>query len=62
MDEIIRNQIFLINNLNVKFKRDFINNLNINEKLIGIKGTRGVGKTTLLLQFLKEKKYNSILK
>lgn len=33
--------------------RDFINDINWNKQLISIKGSRGVGKTTLMLQYIK---------
>jgi len=36
------------------YKRFLFDNIDYNEKLIGILGARGVGKTTLLLQYLKE--------
>lgn len=35
------------------FVREIINNISWNAPLIGIKGARGVGKTTLLLQYIK---------
>ncbi len=35
------------------FTRSIINEINWNARLIGIKGARGVGKTTLLLQYIK---------
>jgi hypothetical protein len=34
--------------------RDFINDIDWSNRLIGIKGSRGVGKTTLLLQYIKK--------
>lgn len=34
--------------------RDFINTIDWNNRLIGIKGSRGVGKTTLLMQYIKK--------
>jgi len=34
--------------------RNFIRTIDWNDRLIGIKGSRGVGKTTLLLQYLKQ--------
>jgi len=36
------------------FKRDLYNKINWNNRLIGIKGPKGVGKTTLVLQHIKE--------
>ncbi len=38
---------------NTKLVRDFINKVDWSNRLIGIKGSRGVGKTTLLLQYIK---------
>ncbi len=38
----------------MRFKRYLYNQINWNVRLIGIKGARGVGKTTLLLQHIKE--------
>ena len=34
--------------------RDFINKIDWSNRLIGIKGSRGVGKTTLILQYIKQ--------
>lgn len=34
--------------------RDFVSTIDWSDKLIGIKGSRGVGKTTLILQYLKQ--------
>ena len=39
---------------NLKFKRYLHKQINWNARLLGIKGARGVGKTTLLLQHIKE--------
>src|SRR5665647_186578 len=36
-----------------RFVRSIIGDINWNARLIGIKGARGVGKTTLLLQYIK---------
>ena len=41
--------------LNVTFRRGLIDEIEWTEKLICIKGARGVGKTTLILQYIKEK-------
>lgn len=38
----------------LRFKRYLYGRINWNVRLIGIKGARGVGKTTLLLQHIKE--------
>ncbi len=44
----------LLQNTDTSYKRYFFNKINFNEKLIGIIGDRGIGKTTFLLQYLKE--------
>lgn len=38
---------------NLVFVREIINAINWNARLIGIKGARGVGKTTILFQYIK---------
>lgn len=47
-----------IEQVSLKYIRNQLNWIEQNERLIGIVGSRGVGKTTLLLQYLKIKKYN----
>lgn len=42
-----------LQNTSIQFVRSFINDVNWDARLIGIKGARGVGKTTLLLQYMK---------
>lgn len=44
----------IINEVDVTFQRYLLKQLPWNERLIGIKGSRGVGKTTLLLQYIKQ--------
>ncbi len=39
---------------NLTFVRSFMDKVDWNERLIGIKGARGIGKTTLLLQRIKQ--------
>lgn len=46
-------QAILLNNKDTKFKRFLYEKINFQDRLIGIVGPRGVGKTTLLLQYLK---------
>ncbi|MBR4535435.1 MAG: AAA family ATPase [Bacteroidales bacterium] len=48
------NSIRKIYNVNTDFKRYLYPTINWNNRLIGIKGARGVGKTTLVLQHIKE--------
>ena len=51
----LQNRFFqLLKNFNISYKRYIFNEIDFSDKLIGIIGARGVGKTTLLLQYLKE--------
>jgi predicted AAA+ superfamily ATPase len=57
MEKLRLKHISSIQNTNLDFVRDYINEFPWSENLLGIKGSRGVGKTTLLLQYIK-KNYN----
>jgi len=46
--------LIYLKNTNTKFRRYMHHKFDMNEKLIGIIGSRGVGKTTFILQYLKE--------
>jgi predicted AAA+ superfamily ATPase len=46
--------------LQTKFVRSIINEINWDARLIGIKGARGVGKSTLLLQYIKLNLYSEL--
>lgn len=48
-----------IMNTNLSFKRYLYYKINWNVRLLGIRGARGVGKTTLILQYIKEN-FNNI--
>lgn len=54
MEKLQLKHIALIQNTNLDFVRDYIVDLPWDEKLLGIKGSRGVGKTTLLLQYVNK--------
>lgn len=54
MISLIEQSERLIANTSLDFKRYLFNIIQWNNRLIGIKGARGTGKTTLLLQWLKE--------
>ncbi len=43
-----------VNSISTKFKRRYIDTINWESRMIGIRGARGVGKTTLILQYIKE--------
>ncbi len=61
MDELINISKKKIERVPVKFSRFLKNRIDVNQRLIGIKGARGTGKTTLLLQLLKELPENKVL-
>ncbi len=61
MDELYEISRKRINAAPEGFSRVLKNNIDINQRLIGIKGARGTGKTTLLLQILKELPANKAL-
>jgi len=54
MEQLRRRHTSLIKGVNLDFIRYLYEQLPWNERLIGIKGSRGVGKTTLLLQYIKQ--------
>jgi len=54
MEILLEQSARLLNYTSLDFKRYLHGDINWKERLIGIKGARGVGKTTLLLQHLKE--------
>lgn len=54
MKELINRHIALVGNVTTDFQREMISELPWGERLIGIKGARGVGKTYMLLQYIKQ--------
>lgn len=54
MEELYLFQEQLIRATKTLFRRDFIDEVEWNDRLIGLIGARGVGKTTIMLQHLKE--------
>ena len=40
--------------LSLEFQRYLVNDIDLNNKLIAVKGARGAGKTTMLLQIAKK--------
>ena len=54
MDTLFQNSITKVKKVNTRFKRYLLYRINWNDRLIVIKGARGVGKTTLILQYIKE--------
>lgn len=54
MDSLFEKYFKKIDPVSLDFKRSLMDQIQWNARLIGIKGARGVGKTTLLLQYIKE--------
>ncbi|WP_424040851.1 ATP-binding protein [Prevotella nigrescens] len=55
MDAFFRTHTYLVEHNYAPVRRMLMDEIDWNERMIGIKGTRGVGKTTFLLQYAKEK-------
>ncbi|MGL4292987.1 MAG: ATP-binding protein [Bacteroidales bacterium] len=54
MEAFFRTHKYLVEHLNNPVRRELMDEVNWDNRLIGIKGSRGVGKTTFLLQYAKE--------
>ncbi len=54
MEAFFRTHQHLVEHVNYPIQRELMNEINWNDRLIGIKGSRGVGKTTFLLEYAKE--------
>lgn len=63
MSDSIKNMrelyLLLLNNVDLKYKRFLYDKIDFDQRMIGIIGPRGVGKTTLILQYLKENHLNN---
>ena len=55
MDAFFRTHTYLVEHNYAPVRRMLMDEIDWNDRMIGIKGTRGVGKTTFLLQYAKEK-------
>ena len=55
MEAFYRTHRYLVEHTDAPIRRGLMDEINWKDRLIGIKGTRGVGKTTFLLQYAKEK-------
>lgn len=60
MESLFQKQHQKLNYISLDFKRSLMDKINWNARMIGIKGPRGVGKTTLLLQHIKSNHFNHI--
>lgn len=54
MEVFYKTHAYLVEHTNAPVRRALMDEIDWNDRLIGIKGTRGVGKTTFLLQYAKE--------
>ena len=54
MEAFFRTHRYLVEHTNAPVRRTLMDEIDWNDRMIGIKGTRGVGKTTFLLQYAKE--------
>jgi hypothetical protein len=55
MEAFFRTHRYLVEHTNAPVRRILMDEIDWNHRMIGIKGTRGIGKTTFLLQYAKEK-------
>ena len=55
METFYRTHSYLIEHINAPVRRNLMDEIDWSDRLIGIKGSRGAGKTTFLLQYAKEK-------
>lgn len=54
LEQLFRKQEYIFRKIeNITYKRYFYDTVDFNEKLVGIVGARGIGKTTFLLQYLQ---------
>ena len=54
MEAFFRTHRYLVEHVNAPVRRVLMDEIDWNDRMIGIKGTRGVGKTTFLLQYARE--------
>jgi len=54
MEAFFRTHTYLVEHTHAPVRRGLMDEIDWSDRLIGIKGTRGVGKTTFLLQYAKE--------
>ena len=60
MNALFEKQLNQLALISTDFVRSTLDDINWNARLIGIKGARGVGKTTLLLQYIKLNLYDKL--
>ena len=55
MQQLQSQHLRLLGHLNMPFERSLMTVINWDARLIAIRGARGVGKTTMLLQYIKKR-------
>ena len=54
MEAFFRTHEYLVDHTSAPVRRALMDEIDWNDRMIGIKGTRGIGKTTFLLQYAKD--------
>ncbi|MDR3220121.1 MAG: AAA family ATPase [Dysgonamonadaceae bacterium] len=54
MESLYKTHQYLVEHQHLPLRRKLMNEIDWNDRLIGIKGSRGVGKTSFLIQYAKE--------
>lgn len=54
MEAFFKTHKYLVEHLHAPVRRGLMDEINWGDRLIGIKGSRGVGKTTFLLDYARE--------
>ena len=54
MEIVLKKHLNLISQTEFGFERYLLNKLPWEQRLLGLKGARGVGKTTMFLQYIKK--------
>lgn len=55
METLYNKHKILISNVSLRIVRDVMNRISWDKQLVGIRGSRGVGKTTLMRQYIRQK-------
>ncbi len=55
MEALYNKHKILISNVSLRIVRDVMNKISWDKQLVGIRGSRGVGKTTLMRQYIRQK-------
>lgn len=55
MEPLYNKHKILISNVSLRIVRDVMNKISWDKQLVGIRGSRGVGKTTLMRQYIRQK-------